>query len=412
VISYGYPHFGAATTMLPGTDDERAALQVGTYQAWVATYDPDAYRAADPQLLRVNGQIDRVAVVFRQPAGEAGLLDLNIYLAPATGLDAASAEESAFLRDTIARLRELYQAQIGVDIGEVRYADLTADEDVVETGDDARRIVSTYGDAGPNGVSMNLFIVADLAFADGFASIAPGVPGLVNRPVSGVVVQRLPTPERMGALMAHELGHYLGLLHTSASGGVTDFINDTPVCAADVLNTNFQACPDADNMMFPLFDSTGEMPLTPGQRRVARSSPWFYEISYPHVCGADVPATLISQRGFAGGTTAGGSSMLAGSCGGDAYGERVHLYRLEQDAYALHVELLAHGFDPVLHLRRDTCDDIAAELACTLGTADEPLTLTIDQPAAGAYYLIVDGKDGEGRYELNVQLEEPPPPGP
>jgi hypothetical protein len=53
----------------------------------------------------------------------------------------------------------------------------------------------------------------------------------------------------MGQTMAHEIGHFLGLRHTSEHGGAAhDPITDTPECSDP---QNATACRDHTNFMFP-----------------------------------------------------------------------------------------------------------------------------------------------------------------
>jgi hypothetical protein len=396
----GSSYFGTGTALVPGTDNAAAAPEAGRYAVVIGTYDP---KSPSP-LVPVDGSVDRVAAVFRRHPGRGGLLDLNIYLAPGTGLKAADAATSAYASEALAQLDLSLRSLLGVAVGEVRYADLTAAEDEVPDGARARTLCSAYSDAGPNGVSVNLLWVKSVAFAAGFSGGIPGPPGLAHRPFSCIVLQRQATSSVMGLLMAHELGHYLGLWHTTEPGGlVGDPISDTPQCAPGTAKTD---CPDHTNLMFPYFSTTEALLLTPGQLGVVRASPWLYEVVYPDVCGRGVEGVDVSAHGFASGTTVPpgtSASTLAGSCGGATMGDRVHLLRLAAAAKALDAEVRGFGFEPVLYVRRDRCTDQAAEAKCVAGTGGIA-KLKLDNPQSGAYFVIVDGKDGAGRYDLSVRV--------
>lgn len=69
-------------------------------------------------------------------------------------------------------------------------------------------------------------------------------------------------------IAAHEIGHYLGLGHTTELNGAADLLEDTPACA-DIANG---PCPDADNLMFPI-SVLREPILTPDQVFVIERSP-------------------------------------------------------------------------------------------------------------------------------------------
>lgn len=399
-------YLGTATLLLPGGDDPRVAPQAGSYELSLGTFEPSVYHALVP----VDGALERVAVVIRRRTG-GGLLDLNLHVAPGTGLTAATAPESDYAKGLLARLGSLYRDRFGVALGEVRWTDLPASADDVRGGEQARALVSGATDGGRYGTAANLFLVKSLDFAAGFAGVVPGVPGLLGRPSSGVVLSRYADVQIMGALTAHELGHYLGLWHTSQpeGDGAFDLLGDTPTCAA---GTAVASCPDRGNLMFPAFLARGSLDVSVGQAAVLRRSPWLYELAYPEVCGSGVPAVDTTQHGFASGTTAdGGAGLLVGSCGGALQPERVHLYRLPAQVGAVDLEVRAHGFVPVVYVRRDPCAEATTEVVCAVGAADTPLLLKVPLAAAGAYYVVVDGVAGGGRYELSVQTQPLAPPG-
>ncbi len=78
----------------------------------------------------------------------------------------------------------------------------------------------------------------------------------------------------LGRVIAHEIGHFLGLFHTTeADGAVFEPISDTPECPLDrdanrdlVLDAEECAGDGGDNLMF--WSATAGDVLTPGQREV------------------------------------------------------------------------------------------------------------------------------------------------
>ncbi len=76
---------------------------------------------------------------------------------------------------------------------------------------------------------------------------------------------------------AHEIGHFVGLFHTTEGSGDTDPLGDTPSCELNDDDTLPVAenCPDGFNLMFPYVREDGEVAsaLTDDQRFVIINSP-------------------------------------------------------------------------------------------------------------------------------------------
>ena len=210
-------------------------------------------------------------------------LDLNFYFVGANGIDAGSAPSDRNLAAAVEELERIYE-KIGVEIGEVRYRDVP-DEIVakyrrVTSREDAHRLTA-YGeppdDSLEGHLSVDVFLVdsVDLERAGsgdvlGLSAGIPGAPGLHGNARNGLVFQTTDlgsANEHVGLIMAHEIGHYLGLRHTTElyygtdQGdqiddliGVTDPIDDTPTCE-DIyrkVQRNPTDCADHGNLMFPV----------------------------------------------------------------------------------------------------------------------------------------------------------------
>jgi hypothetical protein len=76
----------------------------------------------------------------------------------------------------------------------------------------------------------------------------------------------------VGQVLAHEVGHYLGLFHTTEQGGISqDPLEDTPSCPSTQWD-NPARCPDITNLMFP-FAGNDHMTLTRDQGDVIHANP-------------------------------------------------------------------------------------------------------------------------------------------
>lgn len=106
----------------------------------------------------------------------------------------------------------------------------------------------------------------NLLLVDGFADELSGLAGLTGAspgPIalheafaSGVAVStgqltQAQGTRAVGHLIAHELGHYLGLRHTSDTSFGFDLMPDTPQCTNSMLNGDPRSCGDYQNVMFP-----------------------------------------------------------------------------------------------------------------------------------------------------------------
>ena len=144
--------------------------------------------------------------------------------------------------------------------------------------------------AGAANRALNVFFIADIdsrGSGGDVGAIAGGTPvplGMHGTPGSGIVVAAdmfLDDADatELGRTLAHELGHALGLFHTTEVDGlVFDPLPDTPVCtlASDrsrdgALDALECAADGGDNLMFPTSDTEGTT-LTPQQIEVLRSA--------------------------------------------------------------------------------------------------------------------------------------------
>lgn len=400
--SIRYP--GASSVLVPATDDPAAAPLPGTYRLRVGIFETD-FQTFTP----VAGVIDRVSVVFERRGQEGGLMDVELHFAPATGLSAADAPESSYVANVLAEIESYYQPSGMLRLGEVGYGDLPASYNNVSDSDQVREICADYSIPGRHRTAVNLFLVDSIDFASGYTGGTPAPPGWFGTPASGVVVEMMGNASETGRVLAHELGHFLALKHTTRLNQTDagwevagdDGITDTPSCSS---GTAVEDCPDYRNLMFPLFPLSGELSLSESQFSVIGGNPVLYQLDVGDRVCPGTPTYDVTELGFAAGDSSGLADRDGGSCGGAGAPDRLQVYRLVDDgATGLEVSVRGQGFAPLVHIRYGDCADDAAEVACAAGDSDTDVVTTVDDPAPGYYFIAVDGRDGEGgRFTLEV----------
>ena len=269
-LNPGRPYIGTASVLVPN-HDQASRPAPGTWRLQVGTYEPERFDALVP----VSGVIERVSIVFRRVGSGPPFIDLSIGIAVGLSITASTAAEDPFVQAVHAELDKLLFEPLGLRRGTVDYISLPSAHDTVEDGDEVREMCRMYARPGPYGVSVNLFIVPRLSFTAGFSGGIPGPAGLYDSNASCVVLESLRNGQATGVLASHELGHFLGLFHTTELDGSVDPIGDTPSCPG---GTAVERCPDYTNLMFPRFPLNRDLSLTEGQRQVLLRSPFVYRL--------------------------------------------------------------------------------------------------------------------------------------
>ncbi len=223
--------------------------------------------------------------------GEALVVDLNFYFVGADGLTAETAVGDPAFARLIESFNSVYSTA-NVEVGEVRYFDVGGDIlDRFQVIRDSNEVYELVRLSRQPGSTRDALLSANVFFIQGFAGqsssvlgISTGIPGAAGvhgQAGTGLVFSaeylrqtgNVNGPQLVGQVLAHELGHYLGLFHTTEqSGGQFDQLDDTERCST-IENGNLAACADYNNLMFPIAAIRNTLELSDGQVSIIRANP-------------------------------------------------------------------------------------------------------------------------------------------
>ena len=173
------------------------------------------------------------AIVHNRPDGVSatGKVNLNVFLAPGLGIDPADAPTHTRLQGVLDAADGIFDQQ-GVRIGEVAYYALDdAAYDSIDSHGEFDDLCAESAVAAEHRVNL-FFVKKTLSGSVGVAARLAG-PAVNGTSESGVIVDfDFGSVAQGGYVTAHEVGHFLGLLHTAEQGGGHDLIDDTLECPA------------------------------------------------------------------------------------------------------------------------------------------------------------------------------------
>lgn len=262
-------------TIVP--NNQNSTLRSGPHDLRLLAYTISGGFQPEIQFPSGEARVTIFAKVLDAPP-ETGVLDINFYFTGARDWSAETAPTDPEFLELIDGVQELYDV-VGIELGSFTYTDIDESYRIIEgfegPDSDLGRLFAESRVARSN--ALNLFFVGELLQGGPFGEfglvlgIAGGIPGpalLQGTSRSGVAValdshDLGQVPASVVTTMAHEMGHFLGLFHTSEidlgfGQQLHDPLDDTPQN-------------DSSYLMF----NTGEgSRLSPWQGIVMRSNPW------------------------------------------------------------------------------------------------------------------------------------------
>lgn len=296
---------GLGSISVPQSDDTATKpLEVGAWKLVAGGVIVDPTQPVDkgaksvPPGTAVTGTLQVVISIQRSGDGQfhGGALDMHVYIPtglrvhdpdPVHAIDAEQAKTDASLEKRIGVFYAELERLFGIERGQVSFHPIDASFLVAETGDTRAALMAQANVAAPQ--ALHVVLTNRLAYSDGDGLLGysvglPGAPNTVSTVRSSIAVALYDEePASNDAVtILHEMGHFVGLMHTTEEDGTTDLLADTPACS---LYTGASAggkgsggkgkpstCEDVDNLMTPA-GPLHQTLVSPSQVRVVRGSP-------------------------------------------------------------------------------------------------------------------------------------------
>lgn len=288
-VNRAYPGFGTATVQVPITPD---------FDFETGKYSMSLYRSGP------LGEVWVYVIQTVRPEPVQSVIDLNFWFV-GLPLNAAGASGNTKFQSLVSNFAGLL-VEHGITIRNLNYYDVTGTDaqkfTIIDSGsgegvDEHGELLRLSAGLPASNKGLNFFFVQGFT-GWGLLGRAGGIPGpaMQGTSDSGVVVslsEFYDYPANLAVpftarTMLHEMGHQLGLSHTTEQqasadiGWIHDPIADTPACENDsngdgIVDTGECIGSGHNNVMFWEAHAGSFNTLTPGQKYVIHRSPYLAE---------------------------------------------------------------------------------------------------------------------------------------
>lgn len=274
----------------PIADRAPSAVRAGKWKVKLGGETVDAKNAKGSSARPWSGDVHGSVFLQTSSRGEfaGGVLDLDIYVPPGLTagedvVDASSAATNAFVKERIDLVFALESRLYGIERGDVRYHAIDAKVltlSSIDAIDEANMLATEHGERPSAQLILTSSLEPDGAGNGqirGISNCLPGAVGVPGTKCSAVVVAFRASPQEDATTIVHELGHFIGLEHTTElEGGYFDSLGDTPECT-NTGKGSLSSCPDFTNLMFPtsIAQEDRSVVVSATQARVMHASPLY-----------------------------------------------------------------------------------------------------------------------------------------